>query len=190
MSGNVAVIYAGELAAVAEAFGEAAAHLAARVRVLRVGGGEGNERAGGGPRAGLGDLEWADGIAFGTPIGDGAPAALLMRFIASTEPLWSSGRLYDKAVTVFTDEPEHFAPDSVLHPIYDELYQWGAVIVGPRAFELALDARPTDSVPSPSSTLPVARPRGAVPRHEAHEAGGGAGRRAPSAGAARAMRIA
>ena len=48
-----------------------------------------------------------------------------MRFIASTEPLWSSGRLYDKAVTVFTDEPEHFAPDSVLHPIYDALYQWG-----------------------------------------------------------------
>jgi hypothetical protein len=60
---------------------------------------------------------------------------------------------------VFTDEPEHFAPDSVLHPIYDELYQWGAVIVGPSAFELALDARPTDSVPSSSSTLPVARLR-------------------------------
>ena len=75
MSGNIAVIYAGDLAAVAEAFGEAAAHLAARVRVLRVGGGESDERAGGDPRAGLGDLEWADGIAFGTPIGDGAPAA-------------------------------------------------------------------------------------------------------------------
>jgi hypothetical protein len=82
-----------------------------------------------------------------------------MRFIASTEPLWSSGRLYEKAVTVFTDEPEHFALDSVLHPIYDALYQWGAVIIGPRAFELALDAHPTDSVPSPSSPLPAARLR-------------------------------
>ncbi len=159
MSGNIAVIYAGELAVVVEAFGEAAAHMAARVRVLRVGGGEGDERAGGGSRAGLGDLEWADGIAFGTRIGDGVPVALLMRFIASTEPLWSSGRLYDKAVTVFTDEPEHFAPDSVLHPIYDALYQWGGVIVGPRAFELALDARPTDSASSPSSPLPLARLR-------------------------------
>jgi NAD(P)H dehydrogenase (quinone) len=159
MRGNIAVIYAGELAGVADTFGEAAAHMAARVRVLRVGGGEGDERAGGGSRAGLGDLEWADGIAFGTPIGDGAPAALLMRFIASTEPLWSSGRLYDKAVTVFTDEPEHFAPDSVLHPIYDALYQWGAVIIGPRAFELARDAHPTDAVPSPSSALPAARLR-------------------------------
>ncbi len=156
MSGNIAVIYAGELGAVAEAFGEAAAHLAAQVRVLRVG--EGNGRAGV-PPAALGDLEWADGIAFGTPIGDGTPAALLMRFIASTEPLWSSGRLYDKAVTVFTDEPEHFAPASVLHPIYDALYQWGAVVVGPRAFELALDSRHTGSVPGPSSPLPVARLR-------------------------------
>ena len=159
MSGNIAVVYTGELAAVADAFGEAAGHLAARVRVLRVSGDESDERAGGDRRAGLGDLEWAHGIAFGTPIGDGAPAPMLVRFIASTEPLWSSGRLYDTAVTVFTDEPEHFAPDLVLHPIYDALYQWGAVIVGPRAFELALDARAADSVPSHSSALPVARLR-------------------------------
>ena len=113
MSGNIAVIYATDLAAVAEAFGEAARHVATRVRLLRVGGDEHDARADGDPRAGLGDLEWADGLAFGTPIGDGSPAPILMRFIASTEPLWSSGRLYDKAVTVFTDEPEHFAPDSL-----------------------------------------------------------------------------
>ena len=130
MSGNIAVIYAGDLAAMAETFGEAAAHLASRVRLLGVGGDQSDERADADPRADLGDLEWADGIAFGTPIGGGAPAPILMRFIASTEPLWSSGRLYDKAVTVFTDEPEHFAPDSVLHPIYDALYRWGAVIIG------------------------------------------------------------
>lgn len=159
MSGNVAVIYAGDLAAMAEKFVEAAAPLAARVRLLRVSGGEIDQRAGGDPRGGLDDLEWADGIAFGTPLGDGAPAPALMRFIASTEPLWSSGRLYDKAVTVFTDEPEHFAPDSVLHPIYDALYQWGAVIIGPRAFELALDAHQSDSVPGPSSAPPAARLR-------------------------------
>ena len=76
---------------------------------MRVSEGECDERAGGDPPAGLGDLEWARGVAFGTPIGDGAPAPILMRFIASTEPLSSSGRLYDKAVTVFIDEPEHFA---------------------------------------------------------------------------------
>ena len=159
VSGSIAVTCAGDLATVAEAFGEAPEHLAARVRVLRVGRDENDERAGGDRRAGPGDLEWADGTAFDTPIGDGVPAPILMRFIASTEPPRSSGRLYDKAVTVFTDEPEHFAPDSVLHPIYDALYQWGAVTIGPRAFELALDAGPADSVPSDSSALPVARLR-------------------------------
>ena len=159
VSGNIAVINAGDMTARAEAFGEAAAHLAARVRLLPVGRDKSDERAGGDRRARLGEIAGGDGIAFGTPIGDGVPAPILTRFIASTEPLWSSGRLYDKAVTVFTDEPEHLAPDSVLHPIDDALYQWGGVIIGPRAFELSLDTQPTDSVPSDSSALPVARLR-------------------------------
>lgn len=142
MSANIAVIYSGALRDEAEAFGEVAGHLARGVRLLPVSGDHREESGWGDTQAGLGDFEWADGIAFGTPIADGHPAPALMRFIQSTEPLWSSGRLYDKAVTVFTDEPEHFAPDSVLHPIYDALYHWGAVIVGPRAFELELDAQP------------------------------------------------
>lgn len=159
MSANVAVIYTGAMRDVAEVFGEAAGHLAARVRLLRVSEDEGEESASADPLAGLGDLEWADGIAFGTPIGDGHPARALIAFIERTEPLWSSGRLYEKAVTVFTDEPEHFAPDSVLHPIYDALYQWGAVIVGPRAFELELDARPGRAFLESGSPMPAARLR-------------------------------
>lgn len=82
-----------------------------------------------------------------------------MRFIERTEPLWSSGRLYQKAVTVFTDEPERFAPDSVLHPIYNALYHWGAVIVGPRAFELELDARFAPALLESASSLPAPRLR-------------------------------
>jgi NAD(P)H dehydrogenase (quinone) len=158
VSGNVAVIYSCELDAVAQAFAEAAGHLATHVRVLRLAGAHDQADDGGSDRRPeLTDLEWADGIAFGTPIGDGAPDAELMRFIASTEPLWSTGRLYDKAVTVFTDEPEHMAPDSVLHPIYDALYRWGAVIVGPRGFELELEARPTAPLVHSASELPAAR---------------------------------
>jgi NAD(P)H dehydrogenase (quinone) len=164
MSGNVAVIYAGDLTGLAEAFGEAAAHLATQVRLVRVAEPNGIGHSGGDPGVGLGDLEWADGIAFGTPIGDRAPAPALMRFIHSTEPLWSSGRLYDKAVTVFTDEPEHLAPDSVLHPIYDALYQWGAVIVGPRAFELELIEHSPYAVPESRSSLSVPRLRTAQHR--------------------------
>jgi hypothetical protein len=76
-----------------------------------------------------------------------------MSFIESTEPLWSSAKLFDKVVSTFTDEPEHFAPDEIVHPIYEALYQWGAVIIGPRAFELAFDARPRRDDPERTGLL-------------------------------------
>lgn len=142
MSSNIAVIYTSDLEEVASVFGEAAGHLARSVRLLSLADsrdtGAGTQQT----EPDLRILEWADGIALGTPIGDGRPAGRLMAFLAATEPLWSSGRLWDKVATVFTDEPERFAPDSVLHPIYDALYQWGAVIVGPRALELGVHTQP------------------------------------------------
>lgn len=159
MSGNIAVIYTGDLEPVADAFGEAAGHLAARVRLLRLAEADAAGTATPQETPTARDVEWADGIALGTPIGDGDPAPELMRFIAGTEPLWRSGRLYDKVVTVFTDEPEHMAPDSVLHPIYDALYRWGAVIIGPRGFELELEARPGPPVQERGSALPPPRLR-------------------------------
>ncbi len=158
MSGNIAVIYcnSGDLDGVAQAFAEQAAHIATEVRLLQLPGSESasTENAHRPPQ--LRDIEWADGIGFGTPAGDGAPATELMRFLDSTEQLWRSGALYDKTVTVFTDEPEQMAPDSVLHPIYDALYRWGAMIVGPREFELEREARPGRSSDS-ASALSAAR---------------------------------
>ena len=50
-------------------------------------------------------------------------------------------------------------PGGAVLPIYDALYQWGAVIIGPRAFELALDAHASDSVPGRTSPLRAARLR-------------------------------
>ena len=138
MSANIAVIYSGAgLSGVAQAIAGAAQSLSARVRVLRVPEGQGptDHR-----EATTGDLEWADGIAFGTPFDADGPSPELMRFLEQTEPLGQGDKLYDKVITTFTDEPERFAPNVVVHPIWDLLYQWGAVIVGPRAFELALDA--------------------------------------------------
>ncbi len=161
MSANVAVIYSGDLRDVAAAFSEAAEHLSARVRLLRVSGDESDGTSGAHREANSDDLGWADGIAFGTPLGPGHPATELMAFIEGTEPLWSSGSLYDKVVTVFTDDPEHFAPDSVLHPIYDALYHWGAVIVGPRGFELESDAKRVRDVSEREGPLSAARLKGA-----------------------------
>jgi NAD(P)H dehydrogenase (quinone) len=142
MSGNIAVIYCDsrDVFAVAEAFAHQAAEIASEVRLLRLAKGERARPQGTYPRPELRDLEWADGIGFGTPTGDGAPAPELMRFIESTQPLWISGTLSDKATTVFTDEPERMAPESLLHPIYDTLYRWRAMIVGPREFELEHEA--------------------------------------------------
>jgi multimeric flavodoxin WrbA len=138
MSANIAVIYSGaRLREVAQAVATAAAELSTRVRLLRVPGSEGND-----PEAGTTDLEWADGIAIGTPAGANAPSPELMRFLDQAEPLSQRDRLYDKVITTFTDEPERFAPEPVIHPVWDALYRWGAVIVGPRASELELDARP------------------------------------------------
>lgn len=156
MSGNIAVIYTGDVEAVAGAFGEAAARVAAGVQLFRL---EGNAPQAVHTPPQLRDLEWADGIAFGTPARRRRPAPELLQFLEGTEPLWASGRLFDKAVTVFTDEPEYIAPDSVLHPIYDALYRWGAVIVGPRGFELELEARPGPDLEHPRWPLPGPRLR-------------------------------
>jgi NAD(P)H dehydrogenase (quinone) len=144
MSANVAVIFcdsSAELRAIAEVFGEAAIHLGARVRLLRVPGGGSLDGVPEYPDASLAELEWADAIALGTPTPSDGPPSALMRFIESSRPLWESGRLSDKVVTIFTDEPERPEPDAVLHPIYNALYHWGAVIVGPRDYELRVDAR-------------------------------------------------
>lgn len=161
MSGNIAVIYSGDLSEVAEAFSDEAVHLACRVRLLALPDGGDAHASAGHESAELRDLEWADGIAFGTPVGDGSPSPALMHFIESTEPLWSGGGLYDKVVTAFTDEPEHFAPGSVLHPVYDALYRWGAVIIGPRGFELALEALPGGDRTGDSPGVSAARLRAA-----------------------------
>ena len=46
--------------------------------------------------ASLDDLEWADGLALGTPTRYGLPAAQLKHFIDQTGPLWRRGRLANR----------------------------------------------------------------------------------------------
>ena len=54
------------------------------------------------PTATLADLEWADGIAFGTPTRSGNAAAQLKMFLDEAEELWEQGKLINKVVTAFT----------------------------------------------------------------------------------------
>ena len=66
----------------------------------------------------------------------------MMRLLELSEPLWASGRLHDKVVTVFTDHPQIPAPDAVIFPIYSALYHWGAVVIGLATSSCRVPRRP------------------------------------------------
>src|SRR4029077_10270950 len=54
------------------------------------------------PEASLEDVEWADGIAFGSPTRFGNVAAQLKAFLDLAGELWEQGKLVDKVATSFT----------------------------------------------------------------------------------------
>jgi multimeric flavodoxin WrbA len=137
VSSHVLITYCGDLSEVADAFAEGARAHGAQVRIAEL---DVLLRDEG--QAGLRELQWADAIALGTPGDARAPAPELIRLLRLTEPVWASGRLHDKVVTVFTDHPQLPAPDEVIFPIYSALYHGGAVVVGPRDFELPGVATP------------------------------------------------
>jgi len=78
----------------------------------------------------LDDLEWADGVAFGTPTRFGNPAAQLKQYLDSAGRLWFEGSLSDKAVTTFTSAmyPDGGLESTIL-ALNNVFYHWGCVIV-------------------------------------------------------------
>jgi multimeric flavodoxin WrbA len=142
MSARILIAYAGDLGEVAEAFAEGARAHSGQVRIAEL---DVLLRDEG--KAGLRELRRCDAVAFGVPGDAQAPPAEMMRLLELTEPLWASGLIHDTVVTVFTDRPQVPAADAVIFPIYSALYHRGAVVVGPRDFELpdagAADARLT-----------------------------------------------
>jgi NAD(P)H dehydrogenase (quinone) len=82
------------------------------------------------PNATLEDLEWADGVAFGTPTRFGNVAAQLKQFIDQAGRLWQEGRLADKVGTSFTSsQTTHGGQESTILALNNTLYHWGMVIV-------------------------------------------------------------
>ncbi|MEU5262641.1 NAD(P)H:quinone oxidoreductase [Amycolatopsis sp. NPDC021455] len=78
----------------------------------------------------LGDLEWADGLAAGSPTRFGGPAAQLKSFLDSTGGLWAKGKLADKVATSFTTASTlHGGLESTLLAINNVFYHWGAIVV-------------------------------------------------------------
>ncbi len=84
------------------------------------------------PEATNDDLDWADGIALGTPTRYGLPSAQLKQFIDQTGPLWGQGKLANKVATSFTSaQNTHGGSESTLLALNNVFYHWGAIIVPP-----------------------------------------------------------
>jgi NAD(P)H dehydrogenase (quinone) len=82
------------------------------------------------PEATLADLEWADGIAFGTPTRFGNVAAQLKQFMDQAGDLWEQGKLADKLATSFTSsQTAHGGQESTLLALNNTFYHWGMVVV-------------------------------------------------------------
>src|SRR6266568_2274541 len=84
----------------------------------------------GAPVAILDDLEWADGVAFGSPTRFGNVAAQLKQFIDQAGRLWQEGKLADKVATAFTSsQTTHGGQESTILALNNTLYHWGMVIL-------------------------------------------------------------
>jgi NAD(P)H dehydrogenase (quinone) len=82
------------------------------------------------PVAMLDDLEWADGVAFGTPTRFGNVAAQLKQFIDQAGALWQEGKLADKVGTAFTaSQTVHGGQETTILALNNTLYHWGMLIL-------------------------------------------------------------
>ena len=114
------------------------------------------------PDARLEDIEWADGIAFGTPTRFGNVSAQLKLFLDLAGELWQQGRLVDKVATAFTSsQTEHGGQESTILALNNTLYHWGAIIVhsGTRCTRSSTVAGTLTARPSRATTTPADRTR-------------------------------
>src|SRR5262245_44070672 len=82
------------------------------------------------PVASLEDLEWADGVAFGTPTRFGNVAAQLKQFMDQAGRLWQENKLADKVGTAFTSSmTTHGGQESTILALNNTLYHWGMLIL-------------------------------------------------------------
>lgn len=84
------------------------------------------------PTATLDDLAWCDAYIFGTPTRFGNVSSQLKQFIDTAGGIWLEGKLAGKVASGFTSSQNaHGGQESTLLALYNSMYHWGAVIVGP-----------------------------------------------------------
>ncbi len=143
---RIAVVFysaTGNVAALAEALGQGAREAGAEVRLCAVAETAPAEAIASNPRwaawvaaehyptpASLADLEWADGVALGTPTRFGQPAAQLKAFLDTTGGLWMKGLLAEKVGTSFVSaSTDHGGLESTVLAINNVFYHWGSLVM-------------------------------------------------------------
>ncbi|MBN2195962.1 MAG: NAD(P)H:quinone oxidoreductase [Polyangiaceae bacterium] len=82
------------------------------------------------PKASLEDLEWADGVVFGTPTRFGNVAAQLKGFLDSAGGLWLHGKLANKVYSGFTSAQNvNGGNEATLLALYQTIHHFGGIIV-------------------------------------------------------------
>lgn len=83
------------------------------------------------PVASMEDLEWADGIAFGTPTRYGNMTAQMKEFIDRTGNLWLKGALINKVAGIFVStSTQHGGQESTIITSMVPLFHLGMIVVG------------------------------------------------------------
>jgi NAD(P)H dehydrogenase (quinone) len=146
VSPRIAVVFysaTGNIAALAEALAEGARSAGAETRVRPVAERAPAEAIEGNRRwkawvesnpydtvASLDDLEWADGIALGSPTRFGNSAEQLKAFLDTTGGLWAQGKLANKVGTAFSSASTlHGGLESTILSMNNVLYHWGTIIM-------------------------------------------------------------
>ena len=113
------------------------------------------------PYVELSDLEECVAIAFGSPVRFGNMAAPLKHFIDSTTPLWLSGSLAGKPISVFTSSSSmHGGQETTLLSMTLPFLHHGMVLVGIPYSETALGQ--TQQGGTPYGASHVSGPDGAI----------------------------
>ena len=83
------------------------------------------------PVAALDDLDWADGVAFGSPTRFGNMAAQMKNYIDQAGPLWAQGKLEGKPATCFTSSNTmHGGQESTIITMWVPLIHLGMLVLG------------------------------------------------------------
>ena len=111
------------------------------------------------PIATMDDLEWADGIAFGTPTRYGNMTSQMKNFIDRTGNLWQKGALINKVAGVFTStSTQHGGQETTIITSMVPMFHHGMIVVGVPYSEQRLFAFDSVSGGSPYGASSVSGP--------------------------------